>query len=62
MKNVKKTEIMAIVIILFKNEKDLVLKLAKHKNIRSDYKIDMCCFSAHSVKEKEQRLVGLESG
>jgi hypothetical protein len=34
MKNVKKTEIMAIVIILFKNEKDLVLKLAKHKNIK----------------------------
>jgi len=31
-----------------------------------DYKIDICCFSAkhtaYSIKEKEQRLVGLESG
>jgi hypothetical protein len=24
--------------------------------------IDICCFSAHSIKEKEQRLVGSESG
>jgi hypothetical protein len=39
MKNVKKTEIMAIVIILFKNEKDLVLKLAKHKNIKQKKKM-----------------------
>ena len=30
-----------------------------------DYKIGICCFStikAHSIKEKERRLVGLESG
>jgi hypothetical protein len=30
-----------------------------------DYKIGICCFStikARSIKEKEQRLVGLESG
>ena len=26
-----------------------------------DYKIGVCCFSAHSTKEKEQRLVESES-
>jgi hypothetical protein len=26
-----------------------------------DYKIGICCFSASSIKEKEQTLVGLES-
>jgi hypothetical protein len=27
-----------------------------------DYKIGICCFSARSIKEKKQRLIGLESG
>jgi hypothetical protein len=27
-----------------------------------DYKIGICCFSAKHIKEKEQRLVGSESG
>jgi hypothetical protein len=27
-----------------------------------DYKIDICCFIARSIKEKEQRLIGPESG
>ena len=26
-----------------------------------DYEIGSCCFSAHSIKEQEQRLVGSES-
>jgi hypothetical protein len=26
-----------------------------------DYKIDICCFIARSIKEKEQRLIGPES-
>ena len=26
-----------------------------------DYKIGVCCFSAGSIKKKEQRLVGSES-
>jgi hypothetical protein len=26
-----------------------------------DYKIGICCFSAHSIKEQKQRLVGSES-
>ena len=27
-----------------------------------DYEIGICCISAHSIKEKEQRLVDSESG
>jgi hypothetical protein len=30
-------------------------------NQTKNYKIGICCFFAHSIKEKEQRLVGSES-
>ncbi len=48
-----------LVIMLASSDVDRGFK--RWLNQTKDYKIGICCFFVHSIKEKEQKLVGSES-
>ena len=48
-----------LIIVLASSDVDRGFK--RWLNQTKNYKIGICCFFAHSIKEKEQRLVGSES-